>query len=423
LVYGYIFSLIRACTEFEGLMFRYLSRPVVLALSAAILIQPALGNSIFTNQITPGPVAEAVNAGANALQKGDLGKAEESFQEALKLQPNEPHALVLLAEVAMRRSRPNESLHYLRTAVEKNPNSAVAQEAIGRYLAVEQDPGAEAALQKAIQLDPKWLDARITLGSFYLSKQKTAEAIATYRAALGVDPNNADAHYNLAKAMDATDDKRSAEGELRTAIRLAPKAPRPHLVLGDLLVATERRDEALEEYESATQLDPHSAEPYVRLGMAQQQRGRTDLGEEAYRKAIEIQPNHAVALNNLAWIQMQNPRHVDEALSLAKKAVDVTAGAGQFLDTLGWVYRAMGLREQAIVTLKKGISASPQDAELHYHLALLYQEAGKSADALTELNGSLSLKKDFPERDDARKRLEELKVHSQPSASRGKSHS
>jgi hypothetical protein len=43
-----------------------------------------------------------------------------------------------------------------------------------------------------------------------------------------------------------------------------------------------------------------------------------------------------------------------------------------------------------------------------YHLGVVYEEAGKNEDALAAFNKPLSLKKDFPEASDTRKRAEKL---------------
>ena len=391
-------------------MFRQAIRILVLALACCAPVQPSWCDSlsIYNSQMAPGPAANAVNAGIVALGKGDLTQAEQWFQKALKIKRDEPHVLILMADVAVRRKNPAQALLYLRTAVDKNPRSAAAEEAMGRYLADQkQYAGAQSALEKSVQLDPNWIVARITLGDFYLSRSKSADALASYRAAVMSEPNNPNAHYSLAKGLEATGDHSSAEAEFRASIRLAPQLPLTHIALGDLLSRTGRSDAGFAEYETAARLEPHSGQALARIGMVEQMRGRSDLAEQAYRKAILTEPNQLVALNNLAWIDLQSPPKLNEALSFAQKAVQ-GAPTGQFLDTLGWVYHAKGNNQQAILTLKKAIAASPQDPEIHYHLAVVYEDSGRLADALDEMNKSLALNKDFPEAADAHRRAQDL---------------
>src|ERR1035437_4056115 len=90
---------------------------LLLFLFQGLGARPSLGDSISTykNQMPAGPLADAVNTGIKALQQRDFDKAEASFRQALKIEPNEPHALVLMADVAILRGKRAEALPYLRT--------------------------------------------------------------------------------------------------------------------------------------------------------------------------------------------------------------------------------------------------------------------------------------------------------------------
>ena len=265
----------------------------------------------------PGALADYVNAAITAIQKGDLDTAEKALLNAMVLAPNEPHAMALLAEVEMRRGRPANALKYLQANIQRNPTSAVPEEAMGRYLAERKDySGAESALKKSVGLDPMWVDARLSLGDLYLSQRKFAEALATYRSAVQLAPNSGSAHLSLASGLAAAGNSQSSESELRNAIRLMPQSARAHVALGNLLSLKGTDDVAIGEYETAIKLEPGNSGTYNLIGMAQKKQGRTNLAEQAYRKALALQPNDVVALTNLAWIEMQDPHRVSEALVL-----------------------------------------------------------------------------------------------------------
>jgi Tfp pilus assembly protein PilF len=168
---------------------------VVLAFAAS-----AHGDSLssYKKQVAGGPVAQAIGAAIDALQAGDLKRAEVASLKALTLAPDEPHALALLAEVEMLQGHAANALKYLQTAVAKNPKSAVAEEAMGRYLDENKEyPAAESAFKKAIVLDPKWAAAQISLGDFYLARGQSAPALTAYRAAVAEDPKSGGVHLAL----------------------------------------------------------------------------------------------------------------------------------------------------------------------------------------------------------------------------------
>ena len=197
---------------------------VVVALA---LVASAHGDSLssYKKQVAGGPAAQAIGMAIDALEAGDLKRAEVASWKALTLAPDEPHALALLAEVEMRQGHQAKALKYLQTAVAKNPKSAVAQEAMGRYLDENKEyAGAESAFKKAMELDPKWAAAQISLGDFYLARGQSAPALTAYRAAVAEDPKSGVAHLALGLGMAAAGDAQNSEKELRTAARLIPNS-------------------------------------------------------------------------------------------------------------------------------------------------------------------------------------------------------
>ena len=120
-----------------------------------------------------------------------------------------------------------------------------------------------------------------------------------------------------------------------------------------------------------------------------------------------------MALNNLALMELPDPKRLDEAISFAQKAVQNGPNVGQFLDTLGWAYHVKRQNQDAVLTLKKGVVLAPDEPEIHYHLGVVYEETGLRTEALREIDKSLSIGKDFPDTGDAHKRQETLSGHSQ----------
>ena len=381
---------------------------VACAVVAFALAASAHGDSLssYKKQVAGGPAEQAIGAAIDALLAGDLKRAEAASLKALTLAPDEPHALALLAEVEMRQGHPANALKYLQTAVAKNPKSAVAEEAMGRYLDENREyPAAESAFKKAIVLDPKWAAAQISLGDFYLARGQSAPALTAYRAAVAEDPKNGAAHLALGLGIAAAGDAQNSEKELRTAASLMPNSARPHVALGNLLSLKGHYDQAISEYQTALKLDPRNAGTYVLLGMAQQKGGNAKLAEKAYRQALEIEANNIVALNNLAWIAMMTPERASEAVVYAKKAAEAAPKMGQVLDTLGWAYHVNGENELASQTLKRGAAVAPEDPRLLYHLAVVYGAQGHKQEEQATLKKALATNKPFPELDDAKSRL------------------
>jgi tetratricopeptide (TPR) repeat protein len=76
-------------------------------------------------------------------------------------------------------------------------------------------PEAGRYLNRAVELNPNWADARFELGLYYEDQHKTNEAIIQYEAAAALDPNNAKTHYRLASLYRQTGRAGLAARELR----------------------------------------------------------------------------------------------------------------------------------------------------------------------------------------------------------------
>jgi len=116
----------------------------------------------------------------------------------------------------------------------------------------------------------------------------------------------------------------------RIAILRDPLTPEEHVNLG---VSYEKRgelDAALKEYGAAAKAMPLA---YLYVGNVYFQKKSFPDAEKAYRKAID-KTNSAEARNNLAWLYYTTGSNMDEAETLARKAVELIPESEEFKDTL-----------------------------------------------------------------------------------------
>jgi len=94
-------------------------------------------------------------------------------------------------------------------------------------------------------------------------------------------------------------------------------------------------------YRRVLSAQPESVRAWVNLGNAEASQGRREEAESAYRKALAISPEHRDALNNLAWLLLEQRSRLDEAEDLARRAASQT-GSDRALaqDTLGRIQLA-----------------------------------------------------------------------------------
>jgi len=123
---------------------------------------------------------------------------------------------------------------------------------------------AAAYFQQAIDADPNFAPAYNGLSSAHgqlirASREDVAIQRKAAEKAVELDPNYADAHVTLGFLKWQPDlDWRGAEEQLRQAIALSPNNAGAHDILGLLLVTTGRAQEGLREGQIAQQLDPNN---------------------------------------------------------------------------------------------------------------------------------------------------------------------
>jgi tetratricopeptide (TPR) repeat protein len=152
----------------------------------------------------------------------------------------------------------------------------------------------------------------------------------------------------------------------RTVVLIAPggpgvqKAAQNTLRYAVALEAAGRAGEAVALYRALLEDDPGSALLWTNLANAEASRGESVAAEVAYRRALELDPANADALNNLAWLLLDQRERLAEAEELARRAV--AAGGPDphlALDTLGRVLRAQGRCQEAIETFTQALAAAP----------------------------------------------------------------
>ncbi|MBZ5637675.1 MAG: tetratricopeptide repeat protein [Acidobacteriia bacterium] len=102
-------------------------------------------------------------------------------------------------------------------------------------------------------------------------------------------------------------------------------------------------DDAISAYRSLVTERPSWGLAWTDLGNAEARSGQFREAEEAYRRAIAIEPEDRDALNNLAWLLLQDGSRLDEAESLARRAL-AAGGANEdrVRDTLDRILRRKG---------------------------------------------------------------------------------
>jgi tetratricopeptide (TPR) repeat protein len=121
------------------------------------------------------------NLAAIELQQGRLTDAEQHLQAAVAQSPQDPYNLTLLGNLKFQQEKYDEALDILGRAATLDPRSAEIENLLGVTLGLKGlRPQAEAALRKALLLDPDYGDAHNNLAVIYLNEQPPQAELARW---------------------------------------------------------------------------------------------------------------------------------------------------------------------------------------------------------------------------------------------------
>ncbi len=231
------------------------------------------------------------SAGAFLALAGAVGVALIKVERKLPGAERTVFVLGLIAVAALsgatwaRNTVWKDSLTLWEDVVRKAPANARAHNNLGFvYNARGMTDRAVEQFVSALQIRPRYLDARINLGIAYNAKGMTDQAIEQYMIGLSLNPDDADAHNNL----------------------------------GIAYVSKGRIDEGMRHYQIALRLKPDYPEAYNNLGIAYGSRGSFDQAIGYFRHALQLKPDYFEARHNLALAYQKTGRH-DEAAAVNRQ--------------------------------------------------------------------------------------------------------
>ena len=283
-------------------------KAVALLLLALSLLKPGLA----TGQSSEQDIETSFRAGQAALRQGDFVRATEQFKKVLALDPSLVEAQVNLGLAYQSLLDYDAAVRYLAHALLERPNLAGVHVIVGMdYLKLGLPEKAAPYLRRALELDPSSPDAHEAMAVYQLTQENFQGAVEQYRKVAGLNSDKAEALFTVGHQY------------LDLAVRLAYRGARlypdsawGHRFLGDMLSERDRWEDAALEYNKALAIDPRQAGLHTLLGEAYLHTGKLEDAEKEFRHELQLDSRY-----ERAWLGLVN-------LQLAK---------GQALEALGSV--------------------------------------------------------------------------------------
>ncbi|MCH8275591.1 MAG: tetratricopeptide repeat protein [Armatimonadetes bacterium] len=340
---------------------------------------------------------------------GRYEEAEAMARKAIELNPDYPSAHRSLGYILKKMGRLKDAETAFRRAIELEPDDAVARQSLGVLLSrAGRLPEAEAMYRKAIELDPTYALPYSNLGELLRLQRRLVEAEAVLREAIELDPNNWATHNSLGIVLARTGRSEEGEAAFRAAIQLDPKRAQVHTNLGLHLMNSGRLVQAEALFRKGIELEPKLTFSYRSLLFLLAEQGRLTEVEDVYRQWLAALPDDLSAINELAWFLAGQGKSLNEALALARRAVEADPENPDIADTLGWVHFKRGEWAEAEIALRKAVElfgVNPGAAGSLVRLGQVYEAQGDREAAKDAYRKALKIDPEHEEAQEALKRL------------------
>ena len=247
---------------------------------------------LVCSQLSAQTYEEWIARAMDAVEKDSLCQAEQSFKEALKLEPaNMRNALVFsnLGTVQRRMGKNKEALESYSLALNLTPYS-ITMLLNRASLSLEMDYLDKAYLDycNVLDLDSQNKEALQFRAYIYMRRRQYAEARMDYRALLEIVPDDKTARIGMAMVNQKDRRYRESLEEFNRLIVDYPKDVSLLKARAELEVEMGTLEVALLDLENAAKLAPNDEEIYVMCGEIYLAQGRKREAYVAFEKAIEL---------------------------------------------------------------------------------------------------------------------------------------
>ncbi|HEX4637899.1 MAG TPA: tetratricopeptide repeat protein [Chthoniobacterales bacterium] len=300
-------------------------------------------------------IAETLQAKITGSEKSSIAKAPTANPEAYELYLKGRFFWNKRTGGDLRKS-----IEYLKQAIAKDPNYALAYAALadsygllrfyGGASPAESIAPATAAAKKALELDDSLAEPHASLGLIATEELEVHRAVSELERAIQLNPNYATAHHWLSLAFTALRQSDGSIKELKRAVELDPLSMVINADLSIGYIYARRYDEAEAQARKALEIDPQSFLAHYYLGLALQLKGRLKEAIPEFQKAVDV--NHDPYSTAMLIQGYARNGQTDEARKLLAQLNEMAKSAEVPEYAFALAYTSLGDKDRAIAALE-----------------------------------------------------------------------
>ncbi len=274
---------------------------------------------------------------------------------------------------------------------EENYTSANVKFFMG-YAKYEEQKHKEAIFHynKAIKLDPQFIEAYSNRGIAKSALGQNQKAIEDYSKAIEINPQFSGAYYNRGVVKSTLGQKQEAIEDYSKAIEINPQYAKAYYNRGVAKSVLRKHEEAIEDYSKVIEINPQNADAYNNRGTEKSALWKYEEAIEDCNKAIEINPQFAEAYCNRSAAKSALGQN-QEAIEDYNKAIEINPQFAGAYNGRGGVKHGLGQNQEAIEDYSKAIEINPQNAVAYYNRGNVKAALGQTQEAIEDHKKAIEL--------------------------------
>jgi len=295
------------------------------------------------------------------LAHGDTEAGFRELESAAALDSNQIQADVTLIAAYLRRNEADKALAAVANLEKKQPKNPLTHNLRATVLLVKKDiPGARKSLERALELQPTYFPAVMTLARLDFQEKKYDAARKRFTDLLEKDPKNPQALLALSQLRAET---KGSQQEILQPIEQAvsgnPEAVEPRLALIQFFMRNKDMKKALSAAQDAHAALPDKPQILDVLGQLQLASGDSNQAQTTFNKMAQAQPKSPVPLLRLADAAMM-AKNSQDAQQALQKALALDPGNVDVLRRLVGLHVSAGRFDDALAVARKAQKEAPK---------------------------------------------------------------
>ena len=230
--------------------------------------------------------------------------------------------------------------------------------------------------------------------NFRVALGKHKDALADYDRAIELNPDYVEAYNNRGVAKSELGRHEAAVADYDAAIELNPDYAEAYYNRGNAKGTLGRHEAAVADYDEVIRLNPDYVEAYNNRGTATQKLGQHEAAAADYDEAIRLRPGDAVAYNNRGNVKSELGQH-EVAVTKFDEAIRLNPDYAEAYYNRGNAKQKLGRGEAAVADYDEAIRLNPDYATAYVNRGHAKATLNQCEAAVTDFDEAIRLRPDY----------------------------